>query len=75
MQVFVSNNDGTSPLVGDGYTGSVDEYNGSIDIVDALVKGVNRISITTIYNKCSADKVSVAAKCFSLICQTAARCL
>jgi hypothetical protein len=57
VQVFVSNSEGTSPMIGDGYTGGIDEFSGSIDLLDALAVGSNRISITTIYNKCSADKV------------------
>ena len=44
-------------MIGDGYTGSIDEFSGSVDLLDALAVGSNRISITTIYNKCSADKV------------------
>ena len=57
LQVFVSNSEGTSPMIGDGYTGGIDEFSGSIDLMGALAAGSNRISITTIYNKCSADKV------------------
>ena len=57
LQVFVSNSAGTSPMIGDGYTGSINEFSGSVDLLDALAVGSNRISITTIYNKCSADKV------------------
>jgi hypothetical protein len=57
VQVFVSNSEGTSPMIGDGYTGSIDEFSGSIDLLESLAVGSNRISITTIYNKCSADKV------------------
>lgn len=53
----MSNSEGTSPMIGDGYTGSIDEFSGSIDLLDSLANGSNRISITTIYNKCSADKV------------------
>lgn len=59
VQVFVSGSNGTAELVEDGYTSINEDLSATIDLTEYLMKGFNRISITTIYNDCAADKVSL----------------
>lgn len=64
LQVYVSGK--RTSTIPDGYTSSIAEFNGIIDLRPWLRIGNNRISIATLSSKCTASPVRLLLRKLSL---------